>query len=173
MNLFLQDFGGRGPTRRERRTKGSRVEGRVSRNTNIFLLMYIYRKTTKVQVKIVLKISLEHILSAIILILVYLPRYFFLILVCLLMPARKSLSVKLRLIQKPDRLICIANQLPCFYMIQIFLFQQSRFKKNKIGSWHTPPKHESSHSTIKIANRKAISSGLQKTTRDSIYFNKH
>ena len=63
------------------------------------LLMYIYRKATKVQVKIVLKTSLEYILSKIILILIYLPRYFFfLILVCLLMPVRKSLSVKFRLI---------------------------------------------------------------------------
>ena len=62
------------------------------------LLMYIYRKATKVQVKIVLKTSLEHILSTMILILIYLPRYFFLILVCLLMPVRKNLSVKLRLI---------------------------------------------------------------------------
>ena len=79
------------------------------------LLMYIYRKATKVQVKIVLKTSLEHILSTMILILIYLPKYFFLILVCLLMPVRKSLSVKLRLIS----LICIANQLICFYMIQI------------------------------------------------------
>ena len=59
--------------------------------------------------------SLKHIFSTIILILVYLPRHFFLILVCLLMPVRKSLSVKLRLIS----LICIANQLICFYMIQI------------------------------------------------------
>ena len=49
------------------------------------LLMYIYRKATKVQVKIILKTSLKHILSAIILILIYLPRYIFLILVCLLM----------------------------------------------------------------------------------------
>ena len=62
------------------------------------LLMYIYRKATKVQVKIVLKTSLEHILSTMILILIYLPRYFFLILVCLLMPVRKNLSIKLRLI---------------------------------------------------------------------------
>ena len=62
------------------------------------LLMYIYRKATKVQVKIVLKTSLEHILSTMILILIYLPRYFFLILVCLLMPVRKNLSVELRLI---------------------------------------------------------------------------
>ena len=62
------------------------------------LLMYIYRKATKVQVKIVLKTSLEHILSTMILILIYLPRYFFLILVCLSMPVRKSISVKLRLI---------------------------------------------------------------------------
>ena len=62
------------------------------------LLMYIYRKATKVRVKIVLKTSLEHILSTMILILIYLPKYFFLILVCLLMPVRKSLSVKLRLI---------------------------------------------------------------------------
>ena len=37
-------------------------------------LMYIYRKATKVQVKIVLKTSLEHILSTIILILIYLPK---------------------------------------------------------------------------------------------------
>ena len=63
------------------------------------LLMYIYRKATKVQVKIVLKTSLEYILSKIILILIYLPRYFFfLILVCLLMSVWKSLSVKFRLI---------------------------------------------------------------------------
>ena len=41
------------------------------------LLMYIYRKATKVQVKIVLKTSLEHIFSTMILILIYLPRYFF------------------------------------------------------------------------------------------------
>ena len=75
-----------------------RAEGQGSRNTNNFLLMYIYSKATKIQVKIVLKINLGHILGTIILILVYLPRYFFLILVCLLMPARKSLSVKLRLI---------------------------------------------------------------------------
>ena len=84
------------------------------------LLMYIYRKATKVQVKIVLKTSLEQILSTMILILIYLPRYFFLILVRLLMSARKSLSVNLRLIQKSVHLICIANQLTCFYMIQIF-----------------------------------------------------
>ena len=59
------------------------------------LLMYIYRKATKVQVKIVLKTSLEHILITMILILIYLPRYFFLILICLLMSVRKSLLVKL------------------------------------------------------------------------------
>ena len=52
-------------------------------------------------------------------------------------------------------------------------FQQIRFKRNKIGSWHIPSKHERSHSTVKIANRKAISSGLYKTRRDSIHFNKH
>ena len=62
------------------------------------LLIYIYRKETKDQVKIVLKTSLEHIFGTMILILIYLPRYFFLILVCLLMPVRKNLSVKLRLI---------------------------------------------------------------------------
>ena len=62
------------------------------------LLMYIYRKATKVQVKIVLKTSSEHILSTMILILIYLPGYFFLIFVCLLMPVQKSLSVKLCLI---------------------------------------------------------------------------
>ena len=60
------------------------------------LLMYIYRKVTKVQVKIVLKTSLKHILSTIILILIYLPRYISLILVVLLMSVRKILSVKLR-----------------------------------------------------------------------------
>ena len=59
------------------------------------LLMHIYRKATKVQVKIVLKTSLEHILITMILILIYLPRYFFLILICLLMSVRKSLLVKL------------------------------------------------------------------------------
>ena len=37
-------------------------------------LMHIYRKATKFQVKIVLKTSLEHILSTIILILIYLPK---------------------------------------------------------------------------------------------------
>ena len=84
------------------------------------LLMCIYRKATKVQVKIVLNTSLEHILSTIILILICLLRYFFLILVCLLMSVRKRVSVKLRLIQRPVHLICIANQLTCFYMIQIF-----------------------------------------------------
>ena len=60
------------------------------------LLMYIYRKATKVQVKIVSKTILEHILSTMIFILIYLPRY--LILVCLLISVRKSLSVKRRLI---------------------------------------------------------------------------
>ena len=60
------------------------------------LLMYVYRKATKVQVKIVSKTILEHILSTMIFILIYLPRY--LILVCLLIPVRKSLSVKRRLI---------------------------------------------------------------------------
>ena len=60
------------------------------------LLMHIYRKVTKVQVKIVLKTSLKHILSTIILILIYLPRYISLILVVLLMSVRKILSVKLR-----------------------------------------------------------------------------
>ena len=62
------------------------------------LLMCIYRKATKVQVKIVLNTSLEHILSTIILILICLLRYFFLILVCLLVSVRKSVSVKLCLI---------------------------------------------------------------------------
>ena len=52
------------------------------------LLMYIYRKAAKVRVKIVLKTSLEQILSTMILILIYLPRYFFLILVCLKMPVQ-------------------------------------------------------------------------------------
>ena len=37
------------------------------------LLMYFYRKATKVEVKIVLKTSLEHILSTMNLILMYLP----------------------------------------------------------------------------------------------------
>ena len=62
------------------------------------LSMYIYRKTTKVQVKIVLKTSLENIFSTMVLIFIYLPRYFFLILICLLIPVRKNLSIKLRLI---------------------------------------------------------------------------
>ena len=53
------------------------------------------------------------------------------------------------------------------------MISKNRFKQNKIGSWHTPPKHERSRSTVKIANRKAISSGLYKTTKDSIYFEKH
>ena len=44
----------------------------------IILLMYIYRKTTKVQAKIVLKTSLEHILSIIILILIYFTEILFL-----------------------------------------------------------------------------------------------
>ena len=52
-------------------------------------------------------------------------------------------------------------------------FQQNRFKQNKIGSWLTPPKHERSHSTVKFAHKKAISSGHCETTRDSIFFNKH
>ena len=73
------------------------IYGAIYRFFNI-LLMYIYRKATKVQVKIVLKTSLEYILRTMILMLIYLPKYFFLILVCLLMPVRKSLSVKLRLI---------------------------------------------------------------------------
>ena len=53
------------------------------------LLMYIYRKATKGQVKMVLKTSLEYILSKIILILIYQLGYFFLILFYLLMPVRK------------------------------------------------------------------------------------
>ena len=70
------------------------IYGAIYRFFNI-LLMCIYRKATKVQVKIVLKTSLEHILSTMILILIYLPRHFFLNFVW---PVRKSLSVKLRLI---------------------------------------------------------------------------
>ena len=73
------------------------IYGAIYRFFNI-LLMCIHRKATKVQVKIVLKTSLEYILRTMILMLIYLPKYFFLILVCLLMPVRKSLSVKLRLI---------------------------------------------------------------------------
>ena len=73
------------------------IYGAIYRFFNI-LLMCIYRKATKVQVKIVLKTSLEYILRTMILMLIYLPKYFFLILVCLLMPVRKSLSVKIRLI---------------------------------------------------------------------------
>ena len=71
--------------------------GAIYRFFTIFL-MYIYTKARRVQVEILLKTNLEHILSTMILILIYLPRYFFLILVCLLMPVRKNLSVKLRLI---------------------------------------------------------------------------
>ena len=62
------------------------------------LLMYIYRNATKVQVKIELKTSLEHILSTMILILINLPRYLFFILVYLLVPVGKYHSVKLRFI---------------------------------------------------------------------------
>ena len=86
------------------------------------LLMYIYRKATKVQVKIVSKTILEHILSTMIFILIYLPRYLFLILFFLLIHVPKSLSVKRRLIQKAVHcpLLCIANQLTRFCMIQMF-----------------------------------------------------
>ena len=47
------------------------------------------------------------------------------------------------------------------------------FKQNKIGSWHAPRKHKLFHGTVKFSSRKTISSGLYKTTRKSIYFNKH
>ena len=50
---------------------------------------------------------------------------------------------------------------------------KQRFKQNKIGNWHPPTKHELSHSTLKISNRKAISSGLYKLTRNFMYSNKH
>ena len=72
--------------------------GAIYRFFFTILLMYIHRKATKVQVKIVLKTSLEYILRTIIFILFYLPKYFFLILVYLLIPVLKSFSVKLRLI---------------------------------------------------------------------------
>ena len=69
------------------------------------LLMYIYWKATKGQVKILLKRSLQHILSTIILI--YLPRYFFLIfLACSRKPFSKT-SPHLEI----SPLIRIANQL--------------------------------------------------------------
>ena len=95
------------------------IYGAIYRFFNI-LLMCIYRKATKVQVKIVLKTSLEYILRTMILMLIYLPKYFFLILVCLLMPVRKSLSVKNSSHLETSPLICIANQLTCFCMIQVF-----------------------------------------------------
>ena len=83
--------------------------------------MYTYRKATKVQVKMVLKTSLEHILSTIILILIYRPRYnFFLILVCLLISCSKKPFSKTSSHLVISPFICIANQLTCFYMIQIF-----------------------------------------------------
>ena len=53
--------------------------GAIYRFFTIFL-MYFYKRATKVQVEIVLKTSLEHILSTMIFILIYLLRYFFLIL---------------------------------------------------------------------------------------------
>ena len=52
--------------------------------------------------------------------------------------------------------------------------RKQRFKQNKISSWNAPKKkHKLSHSTVKICNRKAISSALYETTRNFIYFNKH
>ena len=65
------------------------------------LLMYIYRKATKVQVKILLKTTLQKILSMIILISISSSRYFFLILVCLVMTVWKNLPAKIRIIEKP------------------------------------------------------------------------
>ena len=83
------------------------------------LLMYIYRKATKVQVKIVLKTSLEHILSTVMLNLIYLHRYFFLILVCFACSKISFSKTSSHLETSP--LICIANnKLTCFYLIQIF-----------------------------------------------------
>ena len=52
--------------------------------------------------------------------------------------------------------------------------RKQRFKQNKISSRHAPKKtHELSHSTVKICNRKAISSALYETTRNFMYFSKH
>ena len=41
-------------------------------------------------------------------------------------------------------------------------FQQSRFKQNKIGSWHTPPKHEPSRSTMKMPTEKQYLQAFRK-----------
>ena len=49
---------------------------------------------------------------------------------------------------------------------------EQRFKQNNIGSWHAPTQQELPHSTEKISSRKAISSGIYKTTRNLIFFNK-
>ena len=38
-----------------------------------------------------------------------------------------------------------------------------------MGTWHAPAKRELPHSTVKIPNRKAIFSGLYKTTKNSTY----
>ena len=54
------------------------------------------------------------------------------------------------------------------------ILTKQRFKQNKIGSWHTPTKHKLSHNTVmKISNRKATSSSLYITKKNSIYFNKY
>ena len=53
------------------------------------------------------------------------------------------------------------------------ILTKQRFKRNKIGSWHTPTKHKLSHNTVKISSRKAISSSLYITKKNSIYFNKY
>ena len=67
-----------------------------------------------------LKTSLEHILSTIILILIYLPRYnFFLILFLFINGCPKKLFSKTSSHLVISPLICIANQLTCFYKIQI------------------------------------------------------
>ena len=50
---------------------------------------------------------------------------------------------------------------------------KQRFKQKKICSCHAQTKHELSHSTVKISKRKATSSGLYKTVRNSIYIIKH
>ena len=54
-----------------------------------------------------------------------------------------------------------------------WLILKQGLKQNEIGSSHVPTKHELSHSTVKVSNRKAISTGLYKTTRNYIHFIKH
>ena len=67
----------------------------------------------------------------------------------------------------------VEKSLHLFFLSFSFMASEQRYKQKKIGILHAPAKHELSHSRRTISNRKAISSGLYKTARNSIYFNKH